>query len=305
MMSWDDNWWYYEPAAPLEVEGGIIARRLYGRFGVKWWGRRWVETLESFDIGARLGRGRSYARSGQVARLQIGAGEIEAEVQGTIPIPYNVVIRLRAFSQAQWETVIARLRRAPAEVGRLLNGEMPERLESMCAAEGLSLFPVEARDLETTCDCPDWSNPCKHIAAVFYILAEVFDDDPFFLLRLRGMDRDAFLAHIGGASIGIAEPEKAMNGEGESNRGTPLPATHDTFWGSPASLPALPTLAVDEEEEALPATPHLLTRIGVPPLWQSARDFEEALRGPYRQAAESAMQYLLFAREDDEIDSLP
>jgi len=55
----------YEPAIPKKVNGGIKAQSKRGEFAKKWWGKRWTQILESFNIGARLSRGRSYARKGR------------------------------------------------------------------------------------------------------------------------------------------------------------------------------------------------------------------------------------------------
>ena len=44
---------------------------------------------------------------------------------------------------------------------------------------GLPLFPGAARELSLDCSCPDGAVPCKHFAAMFYLLAEAFDEDPF------------------------------------------------------------------------------------------------------------------------------
>src|SRR5205809_401054 len=71
-------------------------------------------------------------------------------------------------------------------------GEMPQDIERAFTGAGLSLFPESGREIATACSCPDWSNPCKHVAAVYYLLGEAFDRDPFLIFRLRGMDRDEF-----------------------------------------------------------------------------------------------------------------
>lgn len=73
---------YYPPSSPREAKGGIKAHSKRGAFASSWWGQRWITTLESFPIGARLGRGRSYARKGQVISLEIDKGRVAAEVQG-------------------------------------------------------------------------------------------------------------------------------------------------------------------------------------------------------------------------------
>jgi len=73
----------------------------------------------------------------------------------------------------------------------------------------LSLFPQKQRDLKTNCSCPDWSNPCKHIAAVYYLLGEEFDRDPFLIFRLRGIAREDFvklLSKAGGRALSASVP---------------------------------------------------------------------------------------------------
>lgn len=333
MNAWGYDFWRYEPAPPLEVEAGIKLRSGRGRIGRTWWGRRWVETLESFDIGARLGRGRSYARKGQVAEMSIGAGEVTAAVQGTRREPYGISIALRAFTEKEWQAVMKRLRRAPQVIGALLNGEMPAQFEELFTAAGLSLFPGTSDDLETFCSCPDWSNPCKHIAAVYYILAEVFDDDPFLLLRLRGMDRTQFIAQLqsparrtsGGDATAVgkeganaqrmgtsASGEDGISAGVVSDAGTagtmgaaaeagePLPEDVKMFWSSMERGPAAgsSSLQADIPEEH-PETPVLISRLGTPPLWQSEYDFEAVMRLLYNHSADTATEYLLFGDREE------
>jgi uncharacterized Zn finger protein len=78
----DFGWGYYKPSRPRATAGGIKARTRSGAFGKSWWARRWIEVLESFNIGKRLGRGRSYARGGQVTDIDISEGKVRAKVQG-------------------------------------------------------------------------------------------------------------------------------------------------------------------------------------------------------------------------------
>ena len=85
---------------------------------------------------------------------------------------------------------------------KLLAGEMPQDIEQVVHGGGLSLFPAKLGDLKTECSCPDWSNPCKHIAAVYYLLGEEFDRDPFLIFTLRGLGRDALMARLGATSPG-------------------------------------------------------------------------------------------------------
>jgi uncharacterized Zn finger protein len=182
---------------PLPARGGIRAHSRIGEFATSWWGRRWIQTLESFQVRSRLNRGRSYARRGQVLHLEIANHKVTATVQGSSPIPYNVTIELRRIPIAQWRKVGKAMASKVAIAARLMAGALPPEAEECFAEAGVALFPTRDADLITSCDCPDFSNPCKHIAAVYYLLAEQFDRGPFLLFRLRGMGREQFVAMLG------------------------------------------------------------------------------------------------------------
>ena len=78
-------WGYYDYSPLISVKDGIKAKSKKGAIGEKWWSKRFVNVLESFDIGARLTRGRSYARKGQVISIDAQLGVVRAKVQGTRP----------------------------------------------------------------------------------------------------------------------------------------------------------------------------------------------------------------------------
>lgn len=178
-------WGYYRSGKPKAIKNGIKANSKRGAIGEKWWSKRWVALLESFDIGARLGRGRSYARKGQVISIDIQKGLVKSEVQGGRSKPYKIDIQLRLISNNDWEKVVDVMTSKAIFAAKLLSGEMPTDIEAAFSEAGVSLFPTK-NDLKTSCSCPDWSNPCKHIAAVYYLLAEQFDVDPFLIFMLRG-----------------------------------------------------------------------------------------------------------------------
>lgn len=203
MSRWD-YWDYYEQKPAREVKGGIKAQSKRGAFGESWWAKRWIAVLESFDIGARLNRGRSYARKGQVMNVDIDKGSVRAKVQGSSSRPYRITIEIKALSTADWKKLAQALSTEAVFAAKLLAGEMPQEIEQVFARTGLSLFPAKLRDLETDCSCPDWSNPCKHIAAVYYLLGEEFDRDPFLLFRLRGMSREELLELLDTTGAAVA-----------------------------------------------------------------------------------------------------
>ncbi|WP_431885350.1 SWIM zinc finger family protein [Micromonospora wenchangensis] len=181
---------------PRRVDGGLKARSTRGAIGVSWWSRRFLEVLESFALGTRLTRGRAYARRGQVLRLDVSPGRVEASVQGSRPRPYPVTIALPPFPDALWDRVERELAGQAFFSARLLAGDLPAELEELFAAAGAPLFPRSVGELTQRCGCPDVAVPCKHLAATFYLLAEAFDADPFQLLHWRGRSRDALLGRL-------------------------------------------------------------------------------------------------------------
>src|SRR5262249_42282729 len=137
--------------------------------------------LEELVDPGRLSRGRSYARNGSVQTLVVGKDGVSATVLGSRPTPYRVSIRFAALSDTAWEQVTEAMAGEALYAAKLLSGEMPAEIESLFAAAGASLLPASEADLITDCSCPDWANPCKHTAAVHYLLGERFDADPFLM----------------------------------------------------------------------------------------------------------------------------
>src|SRR5215470_10076761 len=189
---------YFEwsSSGPIAVEGGIKARSKRGSIGEQWWSRRFIAVLESYGMSGRLQRGRSYARKGQVLEFELRQGRVTARVQGSRPQPYKVSIGVLPLTTRQWREVERRLASQALFRAKLLAGEMPAEIEQVFADCGTPLFPRSAADLDMRCSCPDWEVPCKHLAAVCYVLAEAFDDDPFAMLAWRGRSRADLLAAL-------------------------------------------------------------------------------------------------------------
>jgi uncharacterized Zn finger protein len=162
--------------------------------------------LESFEVGRRLGRGRLYARQGQVLELDIGQGFVTAQVQGSRDAPYLVRMRFSMLSSTDWKKVTKELAADPVLGPALASGQMPEGVEDVFERLGLSLFPRANGDLKTACSCPDPANPCKHVAAVYYLLGEEIARDPYLLFRLRGLDRTELVNALGGPLRGTPMP---------------------------------------------------------------------------------------------------
>lgn len=167
--------------------------RIRNEFGSNWWSKKWNNAISSFTISSTIDSGRECARVGNVLSLEFSKGEIKAEVQGSSAEPYKVNIKISSFTQEQWKKIMNIMVQKSIFCAKLLNGEMPENIEEAFKEGGVSLFPKKQIHLVSQCSCSDVENPCKHIAAVHYMLGIEFDKDPFVILKLRGMDKEHFL----------------------------------------------------------------------------------------------------------------
>ncbi|MGE0682490.1 MAG: SWIM zinc finger family protein [Candidatus Binatia bacterium] len=301
-MAWRRGYYDYDyfPASsrPRAAKGGIKAQSKRGAFGESWWAKRWIGVLERFDTGARLGRGRSYARRGQVLSVDINKGVVKAKVQGSRLSPYSVTIKLRILSNADWRNLATVLSQQVIFTAKLLAGEMPQDIEEAFTDAGLSLFPAQSKDLDTECSCPDWSNPCKHIAAVYYLLGEEFDRNPFLIFKLRGMEREELMVLLDQSESKAQRGKKksqAVPGAPQSETmPPPEPLTVDIpgFWGE-GSFP-------DDlfGEVQVPPTPAaLVKRLGNFPFWRGTERFLDAIEPIYTNASPRGLDVFLGARE--------
>ena len=184
-------------------------------FGRTWWGRAWLEALEQrarLDPD-RLPRGRVYARSGAVGELTLAPGEARAWVQGRKTEPYQVRIRVRRFTDDEWDRILAAISARLGHAAALLDGELPPEIADDAAAAGLDLLPGGG-ELGPRCTCPDDADPCKHSAAACYLLTDALDADPFTLFLLRGRTRDQVLAGIRARRRGQAAASGGDTGTG-------------------------------------------------------------------------------------------
>lgn len=236
--------WYPPPTRPRPVEGGLKARSTRGAIAQSWWSGRFIAVLEDIGLGNRLQRGRSYARKGQVISLDMAAGVVTAQVQGSRARPYRIRIGIPAFGKSEWAQVEASLADHAWYAAKLLSGEMPDDIEDVFVGLGLSLFPTAARELSMDCSCPDYAVPCKHLAATFYLLAESFDDDPFAILAWRGREREDLLTNLAAART---QASRADDHAEQTAR--PLLDCLDTYYARQADViiprpPATPSTAL-------------------------------------------------------------
>ncbi len=164
-------------------------------FGKTWWGKEWIKALESIDEDTnRLPRGRSYAKNGHVISINISSDAVvNARVQGTRPRPYREKIRMNLFGLKEIEKIQEIINLRPDLASQLLVGNLPEELNELLEEKGVHLFPRSWKEIDAECTCPDWANPCKHLAAVYYIIAQELDKDPFLIFELHGVSKDRLM----------------------------------------------------------------------------------------------------------------
>ena len=261
----------------------MSSRLSYGR---TWWGAQWLQALTQIDHENRLPRGRSYAGRGAVLDFDVQDGRVRARVQGSRPRPYDVDIQVPAASPADATRLVKQLAADAGLIARLLNRELDPAVLQQAQRLSIPVFPARWSDLKMHCSCPDWAVPCKHLAAVIYLLSQEIDGDPFLVFSLRGLDLPRLLreqgVHIGKAAA--------------------------------ASLPTLAQVAFEEEpsarrDSALPASdPSVLERLtftAVPnlrePLWQvlpanpvffRGGDFRELARRVMTRVAKHAREIM-------------
>lgn len=251
-------------------------------FASQWWAQRWIDVLESFGWTQRLARGRNYARGGNVLAMEFQGSKVKAKVQGTAPAPYDVTLFLDRFSDEQWNEVIETLAGQAIFATKLLAGEMPQNIEEAFIASGLSLFPFNKWDIHSNCSCPDSANPCKHIAAVYYLMGERFDQDPFVLFALRGRSRPQILQRLRELR-GSKSPDnkESLDPVAEQPAVPPLESAH--FWELRGDLdPSLVAIVPPPSQETV------LDVLGPPPI-EGAEPTVNFLKGAYTQARDWAM----------------
>jgi len=174
------DYWHYPPSAPrpTPVEG-----KRNKKFGLTPWGRRWVEVVENEGDDARLSRGRAYARAERVYNIKFDKGKVAAKVKGSNGT-YTVSAEMKTFSKLEWKRIAAKLQQSKV-AGSLLNNELPENIDKLIGV------PLIDHELTSDCSCPDWGDPCKHVAALYYVLGDEIDKAPMILFALRGISKEA------------------------------------------------------------------------------------------------------------------
>jgi uncharacterized Zn finger protein len=268
--------------------------------GRTWWGQRFIAALEGFTDRGRLQRGRGYSGESRILAFAIKDGLVSATVRGNVNPYYGVYkepryetrIRMTPIPSAEWAKAIAHLGSNAALVAKLLMHEMPDNIDAAFASMRLHLLPASRKDFALTdCSCPDYANPCKHIAGVYYRLASQLDRDPFLLFELRGLSRKQLQQALSATPLGkalasLADDPSAPIEAAESfyTRHTAAPSTGDyrSFWHGAKRLPG------EIEPATPPAVPAILVKKGgeFPPFWDRDTPFVAVMEELYLRVRE-------------------
>lgn len=273
------------------------------QFSRTWWGKKFIEALEKITDAGRLSRGRSYANSSKVRSFEIKDGIATAKVKGSVnpyfgvykePL-YTTVVEIQPISAAKWSAAIALVASKASLISRLLLNEIPDNIEDTFATLGLHLLPHSKADFKTRCSCPDPSNPCKHIAGVYYLVAAELDRDPFLLFELRGLSRAALHEELAKSPLGMA-----LSAELSVQNALPMPST--SYYTEPKAIASnsginLKEISLKEfwqgskrllnlpEPTSQPGVPAILIKKqgDFPPFWEQDQSFIAVMEELYER----------------------
>jgi len=227
-------------------------------------GLRWMKLVAAAIDATTLAAGLAYARSGQTTSLEIKAGGVNAHVQGTALRPYETRIIVPAFTEEEWESIIRAMARESIHVAKLLANEIPPGLDDLLGVMQLSLLPDSLDATHWECSCAE-PKPCKHLAAIGYLLADRLTQAPLLVFTVLGLPAERLLDRlrrartiqehgVASAHVDAAIPETQVDP-------LPLEACLDEFWRLGPQL---------QDADDRPPAPHvshaLLRRMGPSPL---------------------------------------
>ncbi|GHU17920.1 helicase [Alphaproteobacteria bacterium] len=181
-----------------------MVKKTYGR---TWWGQKWLDTFNGIDDENRLPRGKTYANKGAASNIKILGNRVTARVQGSRPTPYKVTITFEQFTQKQKDILRQLIEKSPSILSALMNKRLPVKLYEELRNVGIKLFPEKWKDVQADCSCPDWAIPCKHIAAVLYLICDEIDKNPFVVFDLHDCNiLELLLNFDAGNSLNFTRP---------------------------------------------------------------------------------------------------
>lgn len=175
-----------------------------------WWSKAWTRAVEeSAYHQGDLRAGRSLARSGRVGSLTVDRGSVVAAVQQGDDA-WTVTVTLPVLPTEDTDTFVELVAAESGRIAQLLAGDLPHPLVEDAEDAGVELLPYGG-EIEATCSCEAWAQPCPHALAVLTQFGWLIDDDPLVLLHLRGLARETLLAELHALTSAGPDPADAAD----------------------------------------------------------------------------------------------
>lgn len=259
------------------------------QYGRTWWGEQWLKSLDRIDFSNRLPRGRSYANKGMVSSVKISENMVRAKVKGSQSKPYDITLIIPPFFEEEKNVFIENIKNNPLILSQLLNRQLPGELLEIAEKNNIKIFPQSWQDIKLNCSCPDWAVPCKHLAAVIYIIANEIDQNPFLVFNLHRFD---LLHELAGHHLKLQELQTEQICSIQQCIAAKKPASRKI-----EEKPPLPDFSLIEN--LLPTLPLLFT---ANPLFYNG-DFRPVIQNCYKRLAKHEQVYI--ARLKNEQPVLP
>jgi uncharacterized Zn finger protein len=256
------------------------------KVGKTWWGRRFLEVLGSFIEPGPRASGRQYLTTHRIARWEINGNRVETQIRGKVnpyygahkPPNFQVAIEFAPIPGAAWDEALALIGSRAGYVSRLMFNEMPDEIERPLAELGVRLLPASQDEIVSRCTCQEAEIPCRHITALYYLLAGRLDQDPFLLFELRGLSRAELIQRLKTTPLGSALAS-ALDAV------PPPPLLAESFFTRPVA---------GVEPVAPAAVSGILIRKGgdYPPFWDKEESFVEVMDAFYEQVRKKGKDWL-------------
>ncbi len=157
------------------------------------WAALWHEALRQAGVTEDdLGAGAAYASNDDDLDVLVEPGRLEATAGLSRRVSFLVTIEAPPVPASEWEDTLDYWATHPALRRDLLDGrvaptilEGPKPTENTAAGTGHPRGLLDLR-LGWACSCGA-KQPCRHVASVLVLFAELIDDQPLELLRFRGL----------------------------------------------------------------------------------------------------------------------
>lgn len=238
-----------------------------------WWGEQFKKALCSFIDNSRLQRGSAYRSDTRIVEYNQKGNKVVAKIKGnknpyfgvhTVPY-YKTEITFTPLQNAA--QMLEDMEHDPLVLAKLASKELPASIAQ--------ILPRSKQDIQTKCSCPDYENPCKHLAGLYLRLAEKMDYDPFLLLTLRGISQELLDKRLHTLLPTSSRKRTASLISGAHSKKNTKPIKWREFWGTAQKI---------KEPEAVTIIPCLLIKkAGLnPPFWHKNKPFIDVMAGLYK-----------------------